>query len=185
MPEYIFKCPICKKQYKLTPKNPQTLSQKIFTCPNCRYSAPFPTLIKGLITPQPQNQQATSNGKSVSPNAHSLTKVAQNRGVSIKAYLTVVGYNSKFILNQGLYVLGRKSSDSRATLQIAPDISMSRQHARLAILSVGGRIIAQILGLKADNPVIVNGKMCPTGQPCTLKSGDVLQLGMTRIVFTI
>ena len=46
MPVYIITCPICRKQYKLTPKDPSTLAQKTFSCPNCRYTTPFPTLIK-------------------------------------------------------------------------------------------------------------------------------------------
>ena len=53
MSEYIITCPICRKQYKLTPKDPLTLAQKSFTCPNCRYTTPFPTLIKELTAPQP------------------------------------------------------------------------------------------------------------------------------------
>ena len=169
MPVYIITCPICRKQYKLTPKDSSTLAQKTFSCPNCRYATPFPTLIKELATQQPITG----------------TKVLQNVGMQAKAYITVIGSNAKFVLNQGIYVLGRKSSDSTATLQLAPDISMSRQHARLAVQLVGGRLMAQIVGLKANNPIIINGKMYAVGQPCTLKSGDKIQLGMTSIVFSL
>ena len=75
-------------------------------------------------------------------------------------------------------------SDSTATLQLAPDISMSRQHARLSVQLVAGKLMAQIVSMKANNPVIVNGKVFAAGQSCTLKSGDSLQLGMTKILFT-
>ena len=101
------------------------------------------------------------------------------------ASLTVLGSNANFILKQGVYILGRKSSDSTATLQLAPDISMSRQHARLAVQMVGGRLMVQVVGLKDNNPLFVNGKMYPAGQPCTLKTGDTLQLGTTKIVLAI
>lgn len=185
MPVFIITCPICRKQYKLTPKDPSTLAQKSFTCPNCRYTAPFPTLIKDLAAPQPITR--SDGNDSIHPNQriHSATKVTQNVGMQSKAYLTVIGSNARFVLNQGVYVLGRKSSDSTATLQLAPDISMSRQHARLAVQMVGGRLMAQIIGLKANNPIFINGKVYAAGQPCTLKAGDKLQLGMTKIVFSI
>ena len=187
MPEYIITCPICKQQYKLTPKDPLTLAHKNFTCPKCHYTTPFTTLIKGLPVPQPITR---SDGPAATPTAinqgkHSATKVTPGMGMQAKAYFTVIGGNARFVLNQGVYVLGRKSSDSTATLQLAPDISMSRQHARLAVQVVGGKLMAQIIGLKANNPVFVNGKMYAVGQPCTLKSGDKLQLGMTRILFSI
>ena len=56
MSEYIVKCPICRKQYKMTPKDPSTLAQKTFSCPNCHYTTPFTSLIKGLAAPQSQTQ---------------------------------------------------------------------------------------------------------------------------------
>lgn len=185
MPVYIVTCPICRKQYKLTPKDPSTLAKKTFSCPNCRYTTPFPTLIKELTTPQPITRSEGAGPAPINQKMHSATKVSQNVGMQSKAYVTVIGSNARFVLNQGIYVLGRKSSDSTATLQLAPDISMSRQHARLAVQMVGGRLMAQIIGLKANNPVFVNGKVYAAGQPCTLKSGDKLQLGMTRIVFSV
>ena len=185
MPVYIITCPICRKQYKLTPKDPSALVQKNFSCPSCRYSTPFTTLIKNLSVPQPITRSEIPAEMPVGQVNHLATKVSPGIGVQAKAYLTVIGSDSKFILNQGVYVLGRKSSDSNATLQIAPDISMSRQHARLAVQVVGGRLMAQIVSLKATNPVFVNGKMYAIGQPCTLKSGDRLQLGMTGLIFSM
>ena len=185
MPVYIITCPICRKQYKLTPKDPSTLAQKTFSCPNCRYTTPFPTLIKELAVPQPITRSEGVEPAPINQKMHLATKVSHNAGMQSKAYITVIGSNARFVLHQGIYVLGRKSSDSTATLQLAPDISMSRQHARLAVQIVGGRLMAQIVGLKANNPIFINGKIYAVGQPCTLKSGDKLQLGMTRIVFTI
>lgn len=191
MPEYVVKCPVCKKQYKVTPNNPATFAQNIFTCRNCRFTAPFHSLIKELApapSPQPVTHSEGTGIPHVTPQAHSATKVSPgiNAGVpQMRAYLTVMGNNARFVLNQGIYILGRKSSDSTATLQLAPDISMSRQQARLAVQVVNGKLMAQITSLKADNPVFVNGKICPAGQPCMLKLGDQLQLGMTRVVFSI
>ena len=183
MAPYIITCPICKKQYKLTPKDPSTLAQKTFSCPNCRYTAPFPSLIKNLAKPQPVTRSDSTDIPQIQ--THNLTKVSTNGGIQGKAYLTVVGNNARFVLSPGIYILGRKSSDSTATLQLAPDISMSRQHARLAVQVIGGRIMAQIIGMKANNPVIINGKVYAAGQPCTLKPGDKLRFGMTLAIYSI
>lgn len=185
MSVYIITCPICRKKYKLSPKDPSSLAQKTFSCPNCRYTAPFSTLIKDLPAPQPVTRSEAGGASIANQGIHSATKVSPNVGMQSKAFITVTGSNARFVLNQGIYVLGRKSSDSTATLQLAPDISMSRQHARLAVQVVGGRLMAQIVGLKANNPILINGKAYAAGQPCTLKSGDKLQLGMTKIEFSI
>lgn len=185
MPVYIITCPICRKQYKLTPKDPSTMGKKTFTCPNCRYSAPFSTLVKNLPEPQPVTR---SDNVGTPPNnmaSHAATKVTPNIGGQSTAFLSVIGSNARFVLHQGVYILGRKSSDSTATLQLAPDISMSRQHARLTIQPVGGKLMAQIVGLKTNNPILINSKLYAAGQPCTLKAGDKLQLGATKLVFSI
>lgn len=176
----VITCPICKKQYKLSVNDPSSLAKKTFTCPNCKYSAPFTTLIKGL-----SNSAVTNGGSAPAPQVHNATKVKPMTGQTPKAYLTVVGTNSRFVLEQGMYVMGRRSSDSTATLQLAPDISMSRQHARMAVKMVGGKLMAQVMSMKAANPVFLNGMVCPEGKPCSLKSGDTLQLGTTKVVFTI
>lgn len=179
MPTYIITCPVCKKKYKLTPKDTSSLKQKTFVCPSCNTATPFISLIKTQDKPS-----VTTNDASVQ-NPHSKTKVSPAAGAKPKAYLAVIGGNTRLVVYQGVYILGRKSSDSNATLQIAPDITMSRQHARLSIQIVAGRLMAQIVGLKENNPIFVNGKMYVAGQPCTLKSGDNLQLGSTQVIFTI
>ncbi len=179
MPAYIITCPICRKQYKMVPKDPSTLAQKSFTCPACRYSSPFSTLIKGLPT---SGSAAAAVSTPPSPNK---TKVRGGSGAQSRAYLTVSSTGAKFVLTQGVYILGRRSSDSTATLQLAPDISMSRQHARFALQMVGGKLMAQIIGLKTNNPILINGKVYAQGQPYTLKSGDILQLGNTVVTYSV
>lgn len=185
MPTYIITCPICKKQYKIASKDSTTLARKTFSCPSCRYSAPFSSLIKELNAPQPITRPENIDSFTSNQQIHPATKVSSNLNAQLRVYLTVLNNNARFILNPGIYILGRKSSDSTATLQLAPDISMSRQHARLSVQLVGGRPMAQVVGLKANNPVIINGKVSAVGHPYTLKQGDKLQLGMTTIVFSI
>lgn len=186
MATYIFACPICKKQYKLMPKDPATLAQKTFTCPHCHYSAPFSSLLSSLPSSSDQLAQPPSSNEArpFTP-LHSPTKMVNGLGTQPHAFLTMIDSGSKFVLQQGNYILGRKSSDSKATLQLAPDICMSRQHAQLSVQATGRNIVVQIVGLKPENPVIINNKVLRAGQPCRLKPGDHLQLGRTHVVFSL
>ena len=177
MPSYIITCPVCRKQYKLTPKDPALLAQRSFECPNCSYSAPFTALIIDLPTKQPdtrQNPVVNDGGE---------TKVYHSNQLS-RDYFTVMG-GSRLVLSPGSYIVGRKSTDSQSTLQLAPDIHMSRQHARLVVQLVNGRLMAQIVGLKTNNPVFVNNKPLPVGKAYTLRNGDRLQIGMTYVLFSL
>lgn len=185
MPIYIISCPACKQKYRLMPKDPSSLSGKNFSCPKCQYSTPFFALIKDLPQHITRSDSPISSPLNQQKQHHNETKVSLSTGGTAKAYVTVEGSNNRFVLTQGVYILGRMSSDSMATLKLAPDICMSRQHARLAVQMVGGKMMAQIIGLKKDNPIFVNGKIYAAGQPCTLKSGDNIQLGSTRIIFSI
>lgn len=187
MPTYIITCPVCKQRYKAT-KIPST--PKPFVCKKCGYSAPINSVLQKdtpsqLVTNSEATNTITSTNNDVSPKIAPGTKVRAGAALEVKAYLTVMGNGVKFVLVPGVYILGRKSSDSKATLQIAPDISISRQHARLTVQSVGGKVMAQIIGLKNDNPVIINGKALSVGLPQTLRSGDRLQFGTTSVVYTI
>lgn len=185
MPVIVLACPICKKKYKITVDNTAILAQKTFLCPACKYSAPFTQLIKGLPQPQPVTNPNKEKNKTLVAGQHPGTLVRPGMGMSqVQAYLTVLGNGSKYVLNPGIYILGRKSSDSMATLQLAPDIAMSRQHARLSVQLVSGKLMAQIQSMKADNPVLVNGKACPAGKACVLMSGDRITLGNTHVLFS-
>lgn len=181
MPEHIITCPVCKKKYKLTPKDDSKLAQEQFVCPNCKFSAPFKTLLDNI----PIAQSEISSNATESPAVHKATKIAQGAMQKPLAYLSVVGGSAKFALTTGVYILGRRSSDSQANLQLAPDITMSRQHARLALQYVTGKLMAQIVGIKTNNPIAVNGRVLASGKPYTLKSGDVLRLGATQIFYTV
>ncbi len=198
MPVYIFSCPVCKKRFQLTSAKPSILVGKTFICSNCRYTAPFTQVIGELrqYAQEPDQSSAQRRRGNItvpdglmddgpSPDTGDRTRVDTSRQQP-KAFLTVAGTGSRFVVTPGAtYVLGRKSSDSKADLQLAPDRSLSREHARLAVQMVGGKLMAQILGIKSNNPVLVNGKALAPGQPCTLRNGDRLQLGLTHVLFNL
>lgn len=111
--------------------------------------------------------------------------VVSPRANSPRAFLTIVGTGVRFTISEGQYTIGRRSSDSNASIQLAPDPYMSRLHARLAAKVINGRLVVQVCSTKADNPIIINGNACPPGVPQTLRANDHLQLGMTHVVFIV
>lgn len=183
MAKYKFNCPNCKTLYQLTVAKPETMVNKTFVCNKCGHTNLFSKLLP--IPSQPTNPSKTiPDGYNQQSDTKKHTHVVVSDGEA-KAYLTVASTKAKYVLKNGIYVLGRDSSDSSATLRLAPDITMSRQHARLIVQTVGGKTVAQITGLKFNNPVIVNGNALPANRPFTLKSGDVIQLGATKVQLLI
>lgn len=204
MPTYVITCPACKQRFKASKMPP---IDKPFVCPKCGYTAQInksslndsaqPVTLSGddlqqpaapvtASDPVPEAAPAVAPAPAAAPTKKVAgTKVKTGMALEVKAYMTVAGNGTKFVLIPGIYIMGRRSSDSNASLQIAPDIRMSREHARLAVQKVGGQVMARIIGLKADNPVLINNKILPAGQPYTLKNGDCVQLGATRIIYSV
>ncbi len=83
----------------------------------------------------------------------------------------------------GQFTLGRNSSDSNAQIKLTPDSSMSRIHAGMRVISQQGKILYQVTSIKNSNPVVLNGIPIGKGQACTLKAGDMMQMGNTKLIF--
>jgi len=180
MPEYIITCPICRKQYKLTLKDPASVAKESFLCKNCKYNAPFGAILTDLSVAQP-----------VSDGSNNRTKVKGDASVCsspptkvVAGHLTAISTGERIDIPFGTNTLGRNSSDSNATVKLTRDKFMSRVHARIVVQRVEGRIVAQVTSLKADNPVVLNGKIMPANKPFTLKQGDRLQMGQSVFFFT-
>lgn len=170
MPSFKITCPYCGKQFKLTTENPQSLSGKEFRCKGCNHLISLSQVLH-LEESTPMSQEM-------------LTKVV-NGSSQRKVILTILSTGDRIALGEGQYTIGRRSSDSQSTVQIAPDPYMSRLHAKLAAKTVGGRFIVQMCSMKPANPVLLNGQVCNAGQPYTLRSGDRMQMGGTQITVAI
>lgn len=125
-------------------------------------------------------------------NGGAKTKVAHAGGMNQQQpqpqqpqmVLHVLSDDTRIPLMPGNHTLGRRSSDSTATIQLAPDPYMSRVHATLFVTTVGGKVVSQIRNMKRENPIFVNGNPLHENKVQTLKVGDRLQIGMTNIVYT-
>lgn len=184
MKEIKISCPGCHKSFTLKTQNPNALMAKEFKCPKCGFSAPFSMLIGGRVADNPALHTHIAGG-GLAPSAGFgglKTKVAGQAQMGSMS-LVVESTGRSFQLMPGAYILGRASSDSKATLKLAPDPYMSRQHARLVVSSSYGKMQCQLCGLASTNPIFINNKKIPQGSAVTLKSGDKILLGMTTILF--
>ena len=177
-------CPGCGSGFTVKAASIESLSGKMFRCPKCGVTLPFARVLTGAVAPgamPPQQALHThiAGAPTGSPmGAPAKTRVAGGAAAGITLRLDATG--QAFPLGPGTYTLGRDSSDSNATVKLAPDRYMSRMQASLTI-GPGG---ASIAGLSPTNPIIVNGNRVDMGKPVALRNGDRLQLGMTNITVT-
>lgn len=187
MREIKITCPRCHKSFTLKTQNPNAVMGKEFKCPKCGFSAPFRRLMGGHVTDDPAlHTHIAGGGLSQSAGFGEMkTRIAgqAQMGMTGTMSLIVESTGMSFPLMPGTYILGRASSDSKATLKLAPDPYMSRQHARLVIDTSMGKLQCQLSSLASANPIFINNKKIPQGSAVTLKSGDKILLGMTTIMF--
>ena len=106
-------------------------------------------------------------------------------GASRKARLALDDGAAVFTLAGGEMLIGRYDpvTEIQPEIDLSPvDVkrSVSRRHARLAEKS-GAWWITEEPGVL--NGTFVNGLKLPTGRPTPLSDGDVISLGMVRLVF--
>lgn len=196
----VIKCPTCQRKFKITCAAIEDLQDEAFKCPRCHYIAPFPVVFQWN-----QYAQSTSDQPTVppppptkivqkGPKTKLATQIdtqgqqASNEQASPpvhKAYLTLPSLKRRILLKDGNFIVGRDSIDSRASIRLAPDRYMSREHARLLVTSNGGAVACHITSFKDNNPVYVNGQAVPIGMMVKLNTGDQIKLGNTLVLFEI
>lgn len=171
-------CPRCGKRYTLKANNLSALKSRPFKCPACKYVAPFGTLLnpgQGGPTPPP----ISSRRPAVPENK---TRVTVNPG---EMRLNVESTGRSIAVTPGSHILGRASADSSATIKIAPDKYISRQHARLQVIRAAGGVDCLLTPMQSANDVFVNNVRLGEGETVRLKNGDRILLGMTQITVMI
>lgn len=173
-------CPRCHRRFALNAPDLGAMASRPFRCPKCGFSAPFGQLM-GRIPQAPAplhthiagGQPGVQGGK---------TRVASKSGV---ASLVIEDSGRTLPLAQGSYIIGRASSDSTATLKLAPDPYMSRQHARLDVIAAGSVTQCRITALNPANDVFVNSRRLSRGEAAELRDNDRILLGMTKVIVKI
>lgn len=199
----IIQCPNCNKRFELRSKPGKT-----FCCPKCRYTTLFSDVlnkktastssnISPIPTPATHSDEATRVVTPVSSQETRVvaglggdkTRLVQNlqqpkkRGILQMSYMGT-DFGTINLPQQGTYTIGRGSNDSTAQIKLTPDITMSRVHAGIrVVIDKTGQPMFQITSAKAENPAYVNGLVIPKGKPYNLKSGDIIKMGQTTIIF--
>lgn len=157
------------------------MASKSFRCPKCGFSTSFGQLLgPDARRTVPLHTHIAGGGAAPAPGGktHVATPGMASRGL---VTLNVPKSGRTFPVGQGVYTLGRESSDSRATLRIAPDPYMSRLQARLEVMATPQGVSCRIIGLNSANPVFVNNRQINPNFGVDLKNGDKLLLGMTEV----
>lgn len=184
---YKITCPRCRRTFSLKTSNPASVMSKQFRCPKCGCSAPYSSLMSSAgVQDNPALHTHIVGGglvqNSMGTFGEKKTRVTGQAMMGMKLSLVVESTGASFPLMPGTYILGRASSDSKATLKLAPDPYMSRQHAKLVVKITTGPTLCELSGLTSTNPIFVNGKMLNLGHTVRLSSGDKILLGMTTVI---
>lgn len=202
-----FKCPRCQSGFSIKNATQAAIARQTFRCPKCGHTAPLSQIIGNIGLQQGNHPPTQIGGMPGSPKTQiggapgivggaagtpktqiagagiggAKTQIAGGAGTPIVT-LTIMPSGRRIPLPQGVYTLGRDSSDSKASLRIAPDPYMSRLQARLEVMSSPAGTVCRLIGLSPTNPVMINNR--PTNQNfgVDLRNGDTLLLGMTRVI---
>ena len=134
----------------------------------------------------PVTNLITGDGNQVAATGHTMVAGPAGKklagGVGQRGFFLIKESGKVIPLAQGRHILGRDSSDSGATLRIAPDPYMSRRHAHLEVVAIGGGVLrSMITGLNSGNDIFINGGRIRPGATVQLTPGDEILLGMTTL----
>jgi hypothetical protein len=174
MPERIkIKCPnpACSKELPVD-YSPR-MENHSATCPYCKKRYKFSEWIK--VTPMTIEQ----------PQPPTMPEPPRQK----TAHVVVQSTGDVFQLIKGVNILGRKSPQSRALIQI-PNIygtkRTSKEHLVIIADETGGRLNYTIELFKAGvNPTFVCGEQLFYGQRRNLNSGDIINLPDETLLFEV
>lgn len=168
-------CPRCRKCFTVKAPDLSVLQTKTFRCPNCGFSAPFTQLLGKPAGQASLHTHIAGGGETPG----GKTRMAHGSIATVSLVIEETGRS--FPIPQGSYTVGRESSDSRATLRLAPDPYMSRMHARLDVAAGQNGTACSITPMSSANKVYVNNRPLAEGERAELKDGDRVLLGMTSV----
>lgn len=176
MASTLIECPKCRRRFTLNAGNLAAVASRPFRCPKCGFAAPFGQLMNKAGQPSAHPRTHIAGG-SLGDTGGKTKMVSADRSV----LLLIENSGRSFPVPQGSYTLGRESSDSCASLKIAPDPYMSRLHARFDVGMDPGGMPCRITALNSANAVFVNNRRLECGQTEELHDGDRILLGMTTL----
>ncbi|MDR2041450.1 MAG: FHA domain-containing protein [Tannerella sp.] len=166
------KCPHCHVGLKVDEqKIPEGIAS--FKCPKCKGEIPI-SVLEGKSKSSPASEDNTAI----------LQPVRKGGGK-----LTVIGNADTpaqtFLLQEGLYIVGRKVSVSKANICIETgDKLMSRNHMRIEVKkNPHGGLVHSLSDNNSKNRTLYNGKYLDEGEVIVLKNNDEIVAGHTVLRF--
>jgi len=167
------KCPHCKVGLKVDETRiPKGIVS--FKCPKCKKEIPI-SYLDQKIGQDSEVETLVVSPKSKDGNIGRLTVLPAPDTPQ-----------QEFLLNEGLFVVGRKAKVSTATICIqTEDKTMSRSHIRIEIKKnpKGEGYFHYLSDNNSKNHTLYNGKCIQSGDVVVLKDNDEIVLGRTKVRF--
>lgn len=151
--------------------NPGALANRPFRCPTCGRMTPFNQLMAPAYPAPypPVNRRPVDPGKTqISGGQTMMRLIVEDSGKVIE-------------IPSGNHTLGRDSLDSKATIKIASDTCMSREHARLTVTQSPQGVECVLTPMQSRNDIFVNNQRMSVSESRRLRNGDSILLGMTTL----
>jgi hypothetical protein len=166
------KCPHCNVGLKVDEqKIPEGIAS--FKCPKCKEEIPI-----SVLEGKPKgNSSPEGNTAILQPVRKGGGKLTVMRSADTPA--------QTFLLQEGLYIVGRKVSVSKANICIeTEDKLMSRSHIRIEVKrNPQGGLVHSLSDSNSKNRTLYNGKYLDEGEVIVLKNNDEIILGHTVLRF--
>ena len=165
------KCPYCQVGLKVD-EGKLPLGITSFKCPKCKQAIPV-----SLVTSKEKNEEAeTQLLHPIKKSAGRLTVVANPDAEE-----------QVFLLQEGVFIIGRQSSASKADLAIKTnDRSMSREHLRLEVKKEErGGYKHYLSDNNSKNHTLYNNKYLEDGEIVVLQDNDEIIIGHTILRFNL
>ncbi len=167
----IIKCPTCGTTLEV--KNSKNEDCKVIKCPTCSSQL----RVRFQEQPQPSDPGTVIGGSTVSEGER--TVIGGNQKFS-KAFLVCDGVRYK--LSEGRNIVGRKSDNSTADVQInTTDRYMSRLNTLITVNKTDQGIVVYIAKYKNVNPILVGKIELLDGDVVMIRNGESFTMGKTTI----
>ncbi|MDR3268760.1 MAG: FHA domain-containing protein [Tannerella sp.] len=166
------KCPHCKIGLKVDEqKIPEGIAS--FKCPKCKQDIPI-----SVLDGKQQNRPLSGTDTVV------LQPVKKGSGI-LTVHKSVDTPEQTFLLQEGLFIVGRKASVSKANICIeTADKLMSRNHLRIEVKkNPQGGLIHSLSDNHSKNRTLYNGRYLEEGEVIVLKNDDEVVMGHTSFRF--
>ena len=167
------KCPHCQVGLKVDElKIPKGIDS--FKCPKCKHDIPLSFL---------ENKQKQTAGETITV----VFQPSKAEGGRLTVFPDKKTKEQIFHLREGLYIVGRKSSVTKADIRIETEDKMiSRNHCQIEVKKdAQGGLIHCLSDNHSKNRTMYNGKFLDEEDEVVLRDNDEIKIGHTMLRFNI